>query len=183
MVTISFAMGEALFAVAWLVARILCARRTGSVDWRREALLLLMYVNLAIIIRFTFFPLNLVDGKVQPLVIDFHHIWLHRVNLRPIKQLFWYETFADLLSNVVGNVLLFVPSGIILPIAFPRLDNFLKVVLSGAAISLCIEVAQLPCLDRGTDVDDVMLNALGVAIGYVIFSLVRRATRRRTSRP
>ena len=76
--------------------------------------------------------------------------------------------------NIVGNTAMFIPTGIILPIVYKRLDHFGKVIAAGAFISLCIELIQLPFADRVMDIDDLILNTLGVAIGYGIYSLVKR---------
>ena len=75
--------------------------------------------------------------------------------------------------NVVGNTAMFIPTGIILPIIYRKLDHFGKVISAGAFISLCVELIQLPFADRVSDVDDLILNTLGVAIGYGIYKLIR----------
>jgi glycopeptide antibiotics resistance protein len=70
---------------------------------------------------------------------------------------------------------MFVPTGIVLPVLYKRLDNFFKVVGTGFLISLSIEILQLPFADRASDVDDLIMNTLGVATGYVIYMIVRYA--------
>ena len=40
-------------------------------------------------------------------------------------------------------------------------------------MSLTIEILQLPFADRTSDVDDLILNTLGVAIGYILYLTVR----------
>ena len=52
--------------------------------------------------------------------------------------------------------------------------KFGKVIAAGAFISLCIELMQLPFATRVTDIDDLILNTLGVMIGYGIYSLVKK---------
>ena len=42
-------------------------------------------------------------------------------------------------------------------------------------MSLTIEILQLPFADRTSDVDDLILNTLGVVTGYVLFVIVRYA--------
>lgn len=62
-----------------------------------------------------------------------------------------------------------------------RVQNFWRTVIIGASISLTIELLQYVLAylgfgwGRATDIDDLILNTLGVMIGYVIFdkSLVR----------
>ena len=173
MVEISFLFLEIVFASFWLVIRSVVWIKQRHIDWKREAVLLLMYINLAVIIRFTFFPMSKVDGQVQPLVFDIATAFPFRVNLLPLVNLFDYDSKRDLLVNVIGNVAMFIPSGIVLPIIYKRLDTFLKVLLAGGSISLCIEIIQLPFSVRATDIDDLILNVVGVVMGYGIYALIR----------
>ena len=80
----------------------------------------------------------------------------------------------EALINIIGNVSLFIPTGIILPILYKRLNTFWKVLFAGAGISLCIELVQLALPNSVTDIDDLILNTAGVIIGYAIYSLIRR---------
>lgn len=177
MFEISFLGLELLFSAIWLLTRLMVWKRQGGVSWKREALLLLMYLNLAVIIRFVFFPLALVDGHIQPLVFDAARAIPFRVNLVPLVRLFDFNSTRDFIWNVVGNTAMLIPSGIILPIVYPSLNRFWKVLAAGALISLCIEVLQLPFASRSSDVDDIILNTLGVAAGYGIYALVRHFRR------
>ena len=115
MLEISFLATELAFSAIWLFARLSKWKRQKSIDWKREAVLLLMYVNLAVIIRFVFFPRDLVDGHVQPLVFEATAIFPLRINLVPLVHLFDYDSFRDVIWNVVGNAVMFIPSGIVLP--------------------------------------------------------------------
>ncbi len=171
---ISFLTGEAVFAGVWLACRIAGWLNRGRIDPKREMFLLFMYVNLAVILRFAFFPMARVGGKVQPLLFDPAGVFPFRVNLVPIARLFDYSRKRDLLLNVIGNVGLFIPSGILLPIVCKRLDGFWKVLAAGAGMSLCIEILQLPFRVRASDVDDLIMNTLGVAVGYGLYALVRK---------
>lgn len=171
---ISFIELECFFTAVWLLCRIIVWIRQRRINWKREALLLLMYINLAVIIRFTFFPMSRLDGKVQPLIYVAATAFPFRINLIPFVNLFDYDNRKDLLLNVIGNTAMFIPSGIVLPIIYRELNNFWKVIAAGAMISLCIEIIQLPFSVRASDVDDLILNVLGVAIGYGIYAAVKR---------
>lgn len=170
---ITFLPAELCFAALWLALRIAVWRRQKCIDWKREAVLLLMYANLAVILRYTFFPLHRLDGHILPLVFDKAHVLPFRTNLIPFVRLpdCLSASFAE---NVLGNAALFLPSGIVLPLVYPRLDRFWKVLAAGAALSLSIELLQLPFAARTTDVDDLVFNTLGVAIGYGIWKLFRK---------
>jgi len=114
------------------------------------------------------------DGKVRPLVFDAASAFPFRVNPVPFINLLSYDNKRDLLLNVVGNAVMFIPVGIILPVAFKRLDSFWKVLAVGAVISLCIEIIQLPFSVRASDIDDLIMNTVGVAIGYAVYELIRK---------
>ena len=173
MVEISFLFLEIVFASIWLVIRSVVWIKQRHIHWKREAVLLLMYINLAVILRFTFFPMSKVDGRIQPLVFDITTAFPFRVNLLPLVNLFDYDSKRDLLLNVIGNAAMFVPSGIVLPTVYKRLNTFWKVLLAGIGISLCIEIIQLPFSVRATDIDDLILNTIGVIVGYGIYALIR----------
>ena len=171
--SISFLASELLFTAIWLIVRIAVWVKQRSIDWKREAVLILMYINLAVIIRFVFFPRALVEGHVQPLVFDATAVFPLRINLLPLAHLFDYNSIRDIIWNVVGNAAMFIPSGIVLPIVYRKLNSFWKVIAAGAFISLCIEILQLPFASRASDVDDLILNTLGVAVGYGIYAIVK----------
>ena len=126
-----------------------------------------------VFVEFVFFSMSKVDGQVQPLIFDIATAFPFRVNLFPLVNLFDYDNKRDVLLNVIGNVAMFIPSGIVLPIIYKRLDSFVKVILVGGGISLCIEIIQLPFSVRASDVDDLILNTVGVTIGYGIYALIR----------
>lgn len=173
MIEIPFLFLEFVFTLIWLAIRAGVWYKQKHIDWKREAVLLLMYINLAVIIRFVFFPMDKVDGQVQPLIFDIATVYPFRVNLVPLVNLFDYDNKRDLLLNVIGNAAMFIPSGIVLPIIYKRLDSFIKVILAGGGISLCIEMMQLPFSVRASDIDDWILNTAGVMLGYGIYALVR----------
>ena len=177
MVGITFLSAELFFTAIWLLTRFIVWKRQGQIRWKREAVLLLIYINLAVITRFVFFPRALVNGHVQPLVFDPATAFPFRMNLVPLVRLFDYGNAWDIIWNVVGNFAMFIPTGIVLPVVYRKLHCFWKAVAVGALISLCIEILQLPFPSRASDVDDLILNTLGVAAGYGIYAVFRRLKR------
>ena len=173
MVEIPFLFLEGAFTAIWLIIRIAIWMKQKKIDFKREAVLLLMYINLAVILRFTFFPMSKLDGHIQPLVLDTAAVFPFRINWMPLVNLFDYDSKRDLLLNVIGNAAMFVPSGIVLPIVYKGLNTHRKVISAGIGISLCIEILQLPFYDRVSDIDDLILNTIGVIVGYGIYSLLQ----------
>jgi glycopeptide antibiotics resistance protein len=82
------------------------------------------------------------------------------------------------IRQMVGNLLLLLPIGLLGPLALPWLDRWRRVVLAGFAVSLAIELAQLWIPARAADVDDLLLNVGGAALGYAILFVLRLATGR-----
>ena len=67
--------------------------------------------------------------------------------------------------NLVGNVVMFVPLGFGLPWVNPRLRRLWKTLLVSAGIIIAVELVQLVTLLGRCDVDDLILNLIGVAVG------------------
>ncbi len=178
MMEISFLAAELVFTAVWLLIRIIILVKHKGLNLKREAVLLLMYVNLFVIIRFVFFPRDLDRGHVQPLVFDSGAVFPLRINLVPFVHLLEYDSLRDIIWNLAGNTVMFIPGGIILPIVYRRLNKLWKTAAAGGFISLCIELLQLPFASRASDIDDLILNTLGTVIGYGIYTSVRSAVRK-----
>lgn len=71
--------------------------------------------------------------------------------------------------NLLGNVILFIPLGIFLPKLSLRLQGFWKMLLATAGIILLVESVQVLTLLGRCDIDDLILNLTGAAIGYGIW--------------
>lgn len=174
MIQISYGAMILAVSIIWCVIRVIVALCNKRVDVVRELQLLLVYVCIVVIIRFTFCPFGTVDGKIQPLLFDAERILPFRINLIPFVYLFDYETVREVMLNLVGNSLMFVPVGIVYPIVYKKLNTHVKVIAAGIGFSLAIELLQLPFFDRVSDVDDLILNSLGYVLGYLIYLLVKR---------
>lgn len=77
------------------------------------------------------------------------------------------------IEQLLGNIALFVPLGFALPMAFQRARRALVTIGIAVAVSLGAEVAQTIIPVHGPDIDDVILNTLGGAVGYAGFALSR----------
>jgi glycopeptide antibiotics resistance protein len=88
------------------------------------------------------------------------------------------------LAGAAGNVALFVPLGFLLPLLLLRLDRLWRTVAAGFALSAAIELSQaaFPGIRR-PDVNDVLMNTIGTAVGYLAYRLLARARRPRRPAP
>ena len=173
-----FLAGQITVVVGWLLFRACVYIKNKKINWKREAVQLLFLVNLLVIYRITFHPFAKVDGQVQPLIFDIATAWPFRINFIPFVNLLDYDSKRDLLLNLIGNTAMFIPTGIMTPLIYKNRNGFGKTVLTGFLISLTIEIMQLPFAVRASDVDDLILNTLGCAIGYGILALCRLCIRK-----
>lgn len=178
MIAISYPFVIGLITLAWALTRILVWKKTGLFSLKREAELILVYICLIVVARFTFFPFSKVDGRVQPLIFDAVQMWNFRINLLPFVYITDYEVLWEMKVNIIGNVAMFIPIGIVWPCVYRKLDTHKKVIAAGVGFSLFIEILQLPFYDRVTDVDDLILNSLGFLMGYGIYLLVKKMRKR-----
>ena len=174
MVAISYGAMVTFITALWLLVRGYFAVRTKTIRWKREVQLILVYICLIVVVRFTFCPFGKVDGQIQPLLFNDSQMFPPRINLIPVVYLLDYLIAGEAVLNVVGNTAMFIPIGIIWPMVFKELDSHGKVIAAGVGFSLCIEILQLPFFDRVTDIDDLILNSLGFLIGYGICLLLRK---------
>ncbi len=83
-------------------------------------------------------------------------------------------TLKNYLLNIVGNVFIFVPIGIMLPyimIGMKKFNTFVALTI----FVLGIEAYQLEKNIGVFDIDDILLNVLGIIIGIIIYSIIIRS--------
>lgn len=74
------------------------------------------------------------------------------------------------------NVVLFVPFGLLVPMIWQNMGKLRGVLLGAFGFTLLIEVSQLLNF-RSTDIDDVILNVLGAAVGFGLYKLWDKITK------
>ena len=109
-----------------------------------------------------------------------------RVNLIPFSSVgsmlrtLWYNPYPAVLWTVVynigGNIIMFVPLGFFLRALFPKCRRFLNCMGTVAVIMTTVELCQLFTLRGFCEVDDLLLNLLGAAIGWCFASPQNNAT-------
>ena len=111
-------------------------------------------------------------------VTDYFAQLAGRVNLVPFSSVgsmlrtLWYNPYPavlwEVVYNVGGNIVMFVPLGFFLRALFPKCRKFLRCMGTVAVIMATVELVQLVTLRGFCELDDVMLNILGAAIGFCI---------------
>lgn len=175
MFEIHYDMIIATIAALWLLNRIIVYRKRKQINCANEIKIACVFVCVAVILRFTFFPFDLVNGQMQTIIFDSGKVFPFRINWVPFVHLLDYEgSIRFILINLIGNTAMFIPIGIIVPITFPKLNCFYKVAAVGFLISFLIEVLQLPFASRVSDIDDLILNTIGCALGYSFYHIAHK---------
>lgn len=104
------------------------------------------------------------------------------INLIPFRTIYEFIQNASIATrpyiimhsfiNLIGNVAMFMPLGFFLPCIWVNLRKFWHTTLCAAICIGIIEIVQLFTLLGSCDVDDLILNLLGVAAGYGIYRIV-----------
>lgn len=100
------------------------------------------------------------------------------VNIMPFHTIGLYLWSDDLrlqafaFSNIVGNIILFFPLGVYMPLLLKN-KRLLSYTLLICSISMIVEVLQFLFRVGATDIDDVLLNTLGGAMGLLCYHVLR----------
>lgn len=169
----------------WLLYRIinyfLRLRKKKEFQLKRELLINVFFVYCLAVAGITFFPLFIGrDGLTEPFFsVNYIPVVNTLNNLKKIQNSripdfmmkFW-------IRNIGGNLILLLPMGLFLPVLLNRFRNPKIVAIAGFSLSLIIEALQLMSAFIGNvrtfDIDDIILNTIGICIGYGSFSLIDR---------
>jgi glycopeptide antibiotics resistance protein len=135
--------------------------------------LLLIAYSLLLIKIMVFKDLPVV--RIGPLMFRFGGTHDGPANLVPFKTILLYLFGGQGLIigglNIVGNIVLLVPVGFLLPLIFRNI-TWKKMLAIAVASGLLIEGMQVVLHVGIFDIDDVILNGLGVMIGYWTFLIL-----------
>ncbi|MGN0585749.1 MAG: VanZ family protein, partial [Oscillospiraceae bacterium] len=134
----------------------------------RKVMKVIFAVYILTLLRFTLF-------KYVPLtrLPDAFFMTEREFNLIPFKGIYeMIKGFSahSLVNNILGNILLFLPFGIL----FPMTTVFEgETPVYGCLTSILIEVIQYAFAMGAADIDDIILNTIGAFIGYrLIYCLI-----------
>ena len=116
--------------------------------------------------------------------LDYEEQLRANINLTPLYTIKNYlrvvlkrtndDALLHCIINLGGNVLLFVPAGVLLPKLWPKQRNFFRFFATCTGIMFFIEVLQLFTLLGSFDIDDLILNLAGMTLGFIGYHLFRK---------
>ena len=162
------------------VVLIFKSRSEGQFLINREIVLNLFYFYILCFIGITLFPLFInwtgqkgnVSINVVPVFNTIKDVSIS--SQQPGMQNFMIKFW---MKNILGNILLLFPFGLLVPILWRKFNNIRNTLLCSLLFSLGIEVIQLLSyyvgnMGRSFDIDDIILNTFGAWIGYVFYKKV-----------
>jgi glycopeptide antibiotics resistance protein len=115
--------------------------------------------------------------RMGPIMLNFGGTQVGDPNYIPFKTILPYllgdNGFLIGALNIGGNITFLIPIGFLLPFAFAQIDwkkSLVVAVLSGMSIELTQVLLHIGIFD----IDDVILNGLGVMIGYWMYVLFQK---------
>ena len=104
--------------------------------------------------------------RMTPQFVPFETVVAYVKNVHSFND--WF------IKNLVCNLIMFVPYGFLIPTFWKEGSHKgIQIVISGCILSILIEILQYITAFGQMDIDDVILNTLGVVIGYELFRLIK----------
>ena len=131
-----------------------------SLKNQRTICLMLFVIYVLFVLRLTVFRFGVYSERQLNLTLFTDLINVYR-----------YSGIARFMWLFLGNIGWFIPFGFLLPMLLKK-SSLLKIVACGFMFSFAIETTQFFTYKGVAELDDLILNTLGVAIGYLLFKLL-----------
>jgi glycopeptide antibiotics resistance protein len=162
------------FLPIWFFYRLYLNKKDRRRKVSREIRLFVLVEYFVCLAAVTIVPLPFSKVGTPYLNLDFFHqtyynflsAWNHTSS----------RTVLNESENLLGNVILFLPMGFLLPLLFSRYRNFILLFLTAFFCSFSIEAIQYFIsinwgYNRIADIDDLVLNVSGALLGYFFYFL------------
>ena len=95
----------------WIVTRLAVSIKTKTFSLKREIQLLMVFVCIVVIFRFVYFGFHLENGKIPPLKIGYGEDVHDMISIIPFY--FLVDRYRGWQINIIGNIAMFIPVGIV----------------------------------------------------------------------
>ncbi|MEC2056137.1 VanZ family protein [Peribacillus psychrosaccharolyticus] len=145
---------------------------------KKGYLIILFCLYLAGLVYFMFFGF----GRSDLAETQEYRYWLipDRIPLW-VPRSFSIETIK-LWIFALGNLLAFVPFGILVPMVFKKMNSFIRFIFLFVIFIFCMEILQMVTYLGSFDATDIMVNTMGAAIGFCSYKISERMKTSRTKR-
>jgi glycopeptide antibiotics resistance protein len=108
----------------------------------------------------------------------FRHGTFNIVPLAAYLKLYSTHAYYFMFIQFAGNIGWFIPFGFLLPFITVRFGTLKPILLFGFLLSFIIELSQFAFGTGVTELDDLILNTFGVAVGFWLYRLYRRISKK-----
>lgn len=136
----------------------------------------------------TLFPIPIDSRLIQSLIETNTAASNNFVPFQTISQsvlgAFRQDYFLGFAKVILGNIVMMIPIGFYLPLIRPNLHSRRNIFILGFSAAISMEILQkiislvVNVSYRSFDVDDIILNTIGVLIGSIILKLVNPLIKR-----
>ncbi|CCZ56678.1 vanZ like family [Clostridium sp. CAG:762] len=170
-----------LVGILYIIFRFLKLKKNNSdINYKREILYLIFICYIVGLFNLVLVPINFWNIIWYNIFYNFNEnpfagIFDFSYNFIPtIYKIIIGEYTLDSWGKVmiVGNFLMFIPMGILLSLCLENV-NKKNIFKYAVLIPLAIEVLQL-VVGRSFDIDDLVMNFLGIVIGYYLVKLIKK---------
>lgn len=95
-----------------------------------------------------------------------------RIFIRNLAESENTDVIRHAIINLAGNVIMFVPLGFFIPAVSEKFRAFWRTLAVSFLCIVTVEILQLFLLLGSCDTDDLILNIIGVTVGYLIFKII-----------
>lgn len=168
----------------YIGSRVLC--KTPAVNRNKvmkRTFLLFFAAYLLLVLTFTLFdPAFGRDRQVRFVFSDralLENSLENALNIVPFRTIFIYVSalfthrisFPSIGTNLLGNLVAFMPLGLFLPMFFRKCERLSYFLLTVSLIVLCIEMLQFLFIVGFCDIDDLILNVFGACIAFLVLRI------------
>lgn len=158
---------DVIVLIFWII--ISCVTKKDS---SKKILVSLFIIYITAVVSITIFPI-IIDPELMPM--NDRSIVL--VPFSTILNLLKNATLSTIFLQIIGNIVMTIPYGVFIPFMVKKKKwyNYLVYTL---IFPFAIELTQLIiCVStnsfyRTVDIDDIILNSIGIIIGYVIYKIL-----------
>ncbi len=130
-----------------------------------------LFIYILFVLSLTLFPIPIQKELIMQMQSD----QFLKNNYIPFSNM----NDQTMITQIGGNILLTLPMGFYIPFLIRKIISYPKIASYGFFIAMTIELLQftismlIGVTYRVTDIDDVILNTLGVVVGYLFFRMMR----------
>ncbi len=174
--------GFILYIVVTVIIFALKQKLKRSLVWFKELIRILFVLYILMVISVTLFPLEIgvPHEKFTYRFLNFIPLISIIGEINQIGTAYGGDSLFMiklLMKNIGGNILMFMPLGIFMPLIWGKFKRLKNTIIIGLIVSISVEFLQFVELLLGlgirtVDIDDVICNVLGTLLGYFIYKLI-----------